>query len=157
MGFRMIRTFLLAVTMLTSACGHMQSIDKNLYDSYLTKSFMKPKEACFKATIRALSDANMAVEKSDLQTGMIYASKAPFEERVYISGNGRRATGRTITDSHRFTLQIEGQGNNCIVRTVKYEFWHDNEKLPSINTDYAQPKVWQPFFESINDALERGT
>lgn len=140
------------LALLTTGCFQTLPIDKALYRDQLTRTFQAPVDKCYDATLKALADIKTPVEKADPATRTIWSGRGV----VFEGAQGGSGYAMRITDEHRISLQIDGDSSQCTVRTTKYEIWHNQEKLNQLNATWSKAHIWDPFFQAIDDHLDRG-
>lgn len=143
-------------------CVTATKIDENLYNQNLTKSFPYSKEKTFNATLAALNELKIPVEKVEKDKGIIVTEKVPFFNMTLIRGtqygnqynSNLSATGHEIQASHKYYFQIIGDKTNTTVKTVKYRLWQNQVEQTELNAQWCKENVWDPFFKEIQVKLD---
>lgn len=136
-------------TMLFVGCVNMMEIsDPKMIDTYLTKNYPYSVEKCFLATKKALRNLDTQIEEIDENKKITTQRTVIFRT---ITGN---YNARVNQQYHKYYLDFKGSDSTCTVRAYKYRYWFDNDELEEINVQYAQPKIWEPFFKAIENELK---
>lgn len=135
-------------------CVVATKIDEALYNKDLTRSYNQSKEKTFQATIQALKEFNIAIEKQDKEKGIIVTEKTPFYELIQFTGNQYVANGQSYVAYHKYYLQISGDKSSSTVKTVKYRLWNNNIEQTELNAEWCKQNVWDPLFKEIQIKID---
>ncbi len=145
---------LIGLLLITVGCFSNHLINDELYNNYLTRSYNYSKKKCFDATLAALKELEIGVEKQDREKGLITTEKSAFFRLVQVTGNQYSATGQTFTATHKYYLQITGDNKSATVKTIRYRLWNNAVEQPDLNASWCKENVWDPFFNLIQEKLE---
>lgn len=151
----MKRLFLLLIgSLLMIGCGANHLINEELYNNYLSRTYNYSKDKTFDATLAALKEDNIGVEKQDRAKGVIITEKAEFYRSVEVVGTQYSARGRSFSAMHKYYLQISGDNRSSTVKATRYRMWRNAVEQNDLNAAWCKKNVWDPFFSSIQDKLE---
>ncbi len=122
-----------------------KKIDEQMYNNYLTKSFFYSKDKCFRATLAALKDSNISIEKQDREKGIIITKRSDFnslDEDLAIFST-------MISSAHQYYFQIKGGSDSSIIKVYKYRYWKNNAEQTELDYDWFESYVWNPLFNKI--------
>ncbi|XDD48658.1 hypothetical protein AB3N59_09310 [Leptospira sp. WS92.C1] len=145
---------LLAFLFIYSNCVTSTKIDEALYNKDLTRSYTQSKDKTFDATIYALKQFKIAIEKQDKAKGIIITEKVPFYELLHVTGTQYAASGQSFVAFHKYYLQISGDKSSATVRTVKYRLWNNNIEQTELNAEWCKINIWDPLFKEIQIKLD---
>ena len=120
---------------------------------------MKPKKTnysqsrCYAATLAALKELKIDVEKADSAKGLITTERVEFYRAVEVVGSQYSAYGQTHTATHKYYLKISGSGNSSTVTVYRYRMWNNGIEQTKLNAKWCQANVWKPFFDTIGEKL----
>lgn len=142
------------VLLITIGCFSNHAINEELYNNYLTRTYNYSKKKSFDATLAALKENKIEVEKQDREKGLITTEKADFYRLVQVTGNQNYATGQSFTATHKYYLQITGDNKSATVKAIRYRMWKNAVEQTELNASWCKENVWDPFFNLIQEKLE---
>ena len=145
---------LMILSFITTGCISNTTIDQTMLDRYLTKSFNCSKSKCYDATLAALNELKIDVDKQDRSKGIIITERVPFYELVQVTGNQYSASGQSFVATHKYYLQISGNKSTSTVKAYKYKLWKNNVEQNELNGDWCKENVWDPFFNEIQTQID---
>lgn len=145
---------LIGLLLITGGCFSNHLINDELLNNFLTSTYNYSKDKCFDATIAALKELEIDVEKQDKAKGLITTKKAEFFRVVQITGSQYAATGQTFTGTHKYYLQITGNDKSTTVKAIRYRLWKNAVEQTELNAAWSKQNVWDPFFNLIREKLE---
>jgi outer membrane murein-binding lipoprotein Lpp len=133
-----------------AGCVSVARIDDAMYDQYLTKTYDYSMDRTFNATIAALKDFKIGIEKQDRANGIIVTQRAVFYEGA-VGGQGY---AHRVNHEHKYYFKITGTANSATVKATKYRIWQNNVERMEINPQWCAENLWNPLFREIQNKLE---
>lgn len=125
-------------------------IDDQMYKNYLTKPYRFSKIKCYNATIEALKELKIAIEKTDKEKGIIVTERSNFG----LSAEGGPRYAELITFEHKYYFKITGDEKNSIITVSKFRYWRKNIEQTELSYSWFSENVWGPVFKEIQMKLD---
>ncbi len=135
---------------ITGCTMGLNKMDDQMYASYLTKSFNHSADHCFNATLAALKDLKIKVQKADRAKGLIVTDRTVFHE----SAHGTAGYAQLVTRTHQYYIKIAGTGNKSTISVTKFRYWVNNVEQTELSHSWFADNVWNPLFNEIKVKLD---
>jgi hypothetical protein len=144
---------LLAGLLFLASCVSNQKIDKELYKTYMTRTYNSSKNKCYNALLAALKELKIKVEKTDKEKGQVITDRVEFYTLVEVTGTQYSASGQSYTATNKYYFQVDGDNKKGTVRVTRYRLWRNAVEQTELNAEWCKENVWDPLFNEIQEKL----